>query len=454
MTTLEAQLTTAIDAVTSISMDVAAYEQTPNDSFIELSRLCGQLQRLVGVRAAFIAGEVARRSAPELGQNGLAQSTGYRTPEELVRATTGSTAQESARAVRVGRLTRGDNERPWLAPVGAAVAADELSTASADSISTGLGRPSLAVPADELAAAARQLCDEAQHLDADRLLKRARQLRDELDAGGIAERESARHDERSLRFFRLPSGMSRLVWNMDQETAASVGDVFDRATSPKNGGPRFRPGRDADLADRILDDSRTREQLSSDVFAQLLRQGVDADSSQLLSTGAPSIRVLVHKTALNSGHGCGRIEGQDDPISLASVERLACGGSVVEIGVDENQPLNAGREQRLFTRRQRIALAARDGGCRAANCDRPPSWCEAHHIKHWQHGGKTDIADGILLCKHHHLLFHNNGWSIYRDKNEDYWLVPPPDIDPTQTPKAMPSKSRAFEELRRERASA
>lgn len=50
MTTLEAQLATAIDAVTSMSMDVAAYEQTPNDSLIELSRLCGQLQRLVGVR--------------------------------------------------------------------------------------------------------------------------------------------------------------------------------------------------------------------------------------------------------------------------------------------------------------------------------------------------------------------------------------------------------------------
>src|SRR3546814_1221434 len=48
------------------------------------------------------------------------------------------------------------------------------------------------------------------------------------------------------------------------------------------------------------------------------------------------------------------------------------------------QVVNVGRDQRLFTARQRIALSARDGGCIWPGCDRPPSWCEAHHIDEWQ----------------------------------------------------------------------
>ncbi|WP_242419678.1 HNH endonuclease signature motif containing protein, partial [Frankia sp. CpI1-P] len=33
----------------------------------------------------------------------------------------------------------------------------------------------------------------------------------------------------------------------------------------------------------------------------------------------------------------------------------------------------------------RRALAARDRGCTFPGCDRPPSWCEAHHVIHWTH---------------------------------------------------------------------
>ena len=53
-------------------------------------------------------------------------------------------------------------------------------------------------------------------------------------------------------------------------------------------------------------------------------------------------------------------------------------------------------------------MVLRDQGCRAEGCDRPPSWTEAHHLtKPWAEGGKTDLADGILLCGHHHRLAHH-----------------------------------------------
>ncbi|MET0844409.1 MAG: HNH endonuclease signature motif containing protein, partial [Mycetocola sp.] len=72
--------------------------------------------------------------------------------------------------------------------------------------------------------------------------------------------------------------------------------------------------------------------------------------------------------------------------------------------------------------------------------DRPPSYTEAHHITPWADGGKTDLADGILMCRDCHMLIHNNGWTIIRDGTE-YYAVPPPDIDPDQKPIPLPKKS-------------
>jgi len=127
--------------------------------------------------------------------------------------------------------------------------------------------------------------------------------------------------------------------------------------------------------------------------------------------------VLVTASALETGVGAGRVEGADMPVSIATVERIACSHGTVALAFDDDgQALNVGREQRLFTTRQRVALAARDGGCMFTDCDRPPAWCEAHHVEYWHRDvGKTDIADGILLCRYHHLLVHNNDWTITRD---------------------------------------
>jgi hypothetical protein len=407
----------ALAAVVRLGADAATLSALDDASLLQLTRLSGELARAVSANAALIAGEVDRRS---VGSTGLAQAAGYRTAHELVRSVTGGTKNEAAQAVAVGRMTTGRDERGWLAPVGAGVSSGSLLPSAAQAIANGLSGTGVAD--DELGAAAAQLCDEAQSLDADRLFLRARALRDELDEAGIADRESQRREQRSLRFSRRADGMSRLTWDLDPETAAMVGEVYDRATSPRRGGPRF----DSAEATRIADDPRTTEQLASDVFTELLRAGAEADSSRLLSSGAPSVRVVVSSIALAERVGHGQIEGQADPVSIETVERLACSGGVVAVRFDEHgQPLDVGREHRLFTARQKVALAIRDGGCRWPGCERPPSWTEAHHVNHWaRDGGRTDVADGVLLCRHHHLLLHNNHWEIER-RGDELWLVPP-----------------------------
>jgi len=453
---LVAQAGSVLAALEGLSRSVTDFQRLADEELVELSTVAAAIQRLSNTHAALIAGDLARRSAFELGHNGLAQRSGFRTPEDMVRAATGSTAREAINAVRVGRLVHDGSaaapQQPWMAPVASAVVDGVLSVAGADAIRTGLGSPTHEITATVLMGAAAQLCTEATlpgaSLDADRLVKRARELRDELDEAGIADREAARRDLRSLRFVTLSDGMSLLTWRLDSESAAAVGELYNRATSPRRGGPRFTSGDNAELADRILADKRTTEQLASDTFLELLRQGSAADSSQLLYTGAPVVRVVVAKTAMDERAGHGYIEGQQDPVSIATVERLSCGGVVQHAEHDAHgQPLELGREQRLFSRHQRTALALRDGGCMWTDCERPPAWTEAHHVKFWKKDkGKTDIANGILLCRHHHLELHNNNWEIVYERGM-YWLIPPATLAATRTPRPLVTKSRLMREL-------
>ncbi|MDQ1529007.1 MAG: hypothetical protein QOH77_797 [Actinomycetota bacterium] len=459
----------AVSVLTELPTEAQAYRVLGETDLLELNRLFATSQRILRGSGALIAGEIAHRSTPELGSEGLAQRAGHRTPEQFIKITTGATARDAVTAVKVGELMReaalsGEVDsasgevatpaQPWLAPVTVALLSRSISIEAADAIRVGLGSPNSAITALQLEDAATQLCEAALSLDPDALAREARAFRDELDIGGVALRDEERRQKRSLRLFLLPDGMTKLVWTMDPETAASVRDLYDRTTSPKLGGVRFVSADRQKLADQIQGDERTPEQLASDGFEQLLKLGADADPRFLLGSGAPVVRITATKTVVETRRGFARIEGQPAPVSVATLEKLTCESATKSVIFDESgRVLDFGREQRFFTRRQREALALVWGGCAAPGCDRPPSWCEAHHIVFWARDkGGTDLADGILLCRHHHLLFHNNGWEIQRDASGKYWLIPPARQDPAQTPILLSSKGRAASDLRRERA--
>jgi hypothetical protein len=396
------------------------------------------LRRIVERHAAVTAGEISRRSRPELGLSGFAQRAGHRTVEEFLKVETGISGRDAAATVRVGVLA---TSRGVL---GDALRDGRLSVAAADAIRAGLGAPTDALPAEVLEQASDRLCDEADALDPDRLQRRAREVRDELDEAGIVDRERARRAARSLRLVRQPDGMTRIVWLLDPESAAIVTTVYDRATSPRRGGPRFVDPDAREQAARVADDDRTTEQLASDAFTELLRQSATIDREVLVGGDDPAVRVLVAASSLASGDGHGSLES-GEAVALTTVHRLACAAGTVPIVLDSTgQALDMGREQRFYNRRQRRALAARDGGCMWPGCERPPSWTEAHHTRRWSDGGRTDLADGILLCRHHHLRLHDEGWSITRRAGR-YWLEPPPGSG--RVGALLETKSRAVREL-------
>jgi hypothetical protein len=339
---------------------------------MRVQRELSDLARELGVSAAVVAGEIGHRSRRELGFSGLAQREGFRTPEALIRHETGSTARSASALVLAGTMARDSatteasaSAEPWFREVGAAVAAGSLSVDAARAIRIGLGTPSEpagAVTPDDLASSAHLLVMAAALVDADELLRRARSLRDDLDEAGIADRERAAFEERSVRRTRRPNGLSRYVIDPDIESAAFWDDVYDTLTSPRRGGVRFVDDADRAWAEAISTDGRTTDQYVHDSFTQLLRIAVSSEageSRRIVGSRQPSVRILVTKTALDRGHGHGRIEGCDIPISLETVERIACESGTVQLDFDESgRPLDLGREQRLYSKRQRIALAA------------------------------------------------------------------------------------------------
>lgn len=304
-----------------------------------------------------------------------------------------------------------------------------------------------------LADAAERLTAEAPALTIEQLAVRASRARDDLDLAGIAAREEALREKRYLRVHRQLDGMTRIHGLLDPESAAIVVPILDAATSPRRGGPRFVDPDAVRRAEDIIRDERSTDQLALDTLVDLIRIGARVDDGMLLGDKKPAVRILVTKKDLEAPEnadgnraGAAFFEAQADAISVATAERYICtAGAVPILFDDDGRVLNLGREQRLFSEKQRLAMAARDGGC--LMCGRPPSWSEAHHIDHVvEHHGKTDIDDGVLLCRHCHLLLHSRGWRIRREGG-DYFLEHRDDNGILRrTP--LPSRSPAAQRLR------
>jgi hypothetical protein len=428
---------------------------------------------------ALIAAEIAHRSRRELGNEGLAYRAGFRTPEKLIQQVTGSTGADARKLVRVGtrvaetlagdaaganrpnrpespdnpdntlehnqvsseggepRVDRPETERPlipattsWHAELDRAVADGRVSVDAADGIRRGLGEPGEGATEAALREACARLIDYAARAHADDVWIRARNERDLLDPAGIPDRERQRRDARYLRLTKQPDGMTRINGLLDPESAQHVSAAFDAITSPRRGGPRFTAKAEKERAQRLLDDPRTLDQILADALVDIVDLAVRKDTGRVFGTIKPTVRIITTVDTSAGSPGFGVVAGQIDPVSPEAVQHELCNGHV-ELAFDSNgHALHLGRSKRTFSSPQREMLNARDGGCMWPRCDRPPDWCEAHHINEWSRDqGRTDVDDGILLCRSCHLRLHNEHWRIIRQSDADgidrYLLRPP-----------------------------
>ena len=105
-----------------------------------------------------------------------------------------------------------------------------------------------------------------------------------------------------------------------------------------------------------------------------------------------------------------------EPICAETARRLACDAGIIPVLLgSRSQPLDIGRLTRVVPTALRRAVELRDRTCRFPACDRPPNWCDCHHLQHWTHGGATCLTNLILLCRFHHSLVHEYGWRLHLD---------------------------------------
>ena len=130
-------------------------------------------------------------------------------------------------------------------------------------------------------------------------------------------------------------------------------------------------------------------------------------------------------------------------VSPETIRRLACGAGILPMVLGgDGKVLDVGRQKRLFTVAQRMALAHRDGGCAFPGCDRPPGWTEAHHMRPWAVGGGTNLADGVLLCARHHRIIHHTDWDVRPGPDGQPEFIPPSGGSPRYNDRWRPDLDR------------
>lgn len=114
------------------------------------------------------------------------------------------------------------------------------------------------------------------------------------------------------------------------------------------------------------------------------------------------------------------------PIPVDRVPAFLCDATFHTVVLDSlGLPRDLGRGHRHPTPAQRRALLARDGCCVFPGCDAHVGWLDAHHLRHWDDGGPTDLDNLVVLCRRHHRVAHRRGWSLtLDDEGWTRWTAP------------------------------
>ncbi|NYH41698.1 hypothetical protein HNR22_001425 [Micromonospora jinlongensis] len=224
--------------------------------------------------------------------------------------------------------------------------------------------------------------------------------------------------DRHLTLSEQTDGRLRLSGTLDAEAAALLRAAIDPLSAPA--GP---------------DDNRCAGQRRHDALADVCRLALR--TGELPDSGGDPAQIVVttNYDGLTRQLSTGVL---DIGLHLTpdTVRRLACDAAILPAVLGgTGQVLDVGRQRRLITGPLRRALVLRDGGCAFPGCDRPPRWCDAHHIHHWADGGPTNLNNAVLLCGHHHRHLHHSDWTVRLSDDSHPEFIPPAWLDPHQLPR-------------------
>lgn len=247
-----------------------------------------------------------------------------------------------------------------------------------------------------------------------------------------------RHKRRSLRWDYDEDGSLVIRARLVPEEGAVVLRALEAALADldRDRGPAGAAGPAADVSaadvsagtldDDDPDAAPPWERRNADALCRMAERSLAGPAAE--KPGADRALIVVHvdrdRLRSRSGERCELAGGP--PLTPETVRRLACDASVIEIAHGgPGAPASIGRRSRVVPHRMRRALRSRDGGCRFPAC--PARRVDAHHIRHWAHGGETSLRNLVLLCRRHHRLVHEEGFGIERRGADDGLVFLRPD---------------------------
>ncbi len=354
-------------------------------------------RRLESVRLRVLAAADKAGAAQDAGFSGTEAWTARQTNTSR---TTAAREVHLATALHTGHDTTATAlDHGLLSPAHAAVilnASDQLPTT---------------VSPDQRLAVEATLVEQAQRFDPDQLRRIAKRALAAVEPDPVAvdahENDLARTEEEtaraacSLSFHDNADGTVTGHFTVPALSGAILRKVIEAMTAPRR---THRTGDRSRSEERLSPDWRHRRGMA---FAELLEH---LPTDHLHPRAAATLVVTLDHTVLA---GALKTAGLDtgETISAGQARRLACGAGIIPAVLGASSvALDLGRESRLFSGAQRLAVGLQHQTCAADGCQRPFAWCELHHQRPWSQGGRTDLADAVPLCHFHHQRIHDNAF--------------------------------------------
>src|SRR5689334_367602 len=302
-----------------------------------------------------------------------------------------------------------DRRYPTL---GAALREGSANLAQARVIAKALDELPVEIPAEVVARAEETLVGHCAEFGPRQLAQLGRRIVDvvapeiaeEHEARALARLEERAHRATRLSFHRVGDGTTRITGLLPDLAAHRLATYLQAFTNPRK---------------TPTPDRRPYPRRLGKAFVRFL-EAVDPQRLPIHGGDATTLVITMSHESLTQQLATAGVIGAEEKITAAQARRLACQAHLIPAVLGtESHVLDLGRSTRLFTAAQRKALLIRDQECRAEGCDIPGTWCEAHHWIPWRRGGSTDIADGVLLCSHHHHRAHDPTYEAARLPNGD-----------------------------------